>query len=85
MSNKDYLNLSVDMRRIATWLQKGNTILADDFIALTVQKFGGDNRKIENIELSEWLRRVADYKRRDWRAAEDALTLSILLKNRFSS
>lgn len=85
MSNKDYLNLSADLRRIASWLQKGNTVLADDFISLCLKKFGNDNRKIENIELSKWLDRVAGYKTRDWKSAEDALTLSILLKNRFAS
>ncbi len=83
MSNKDYLNLSSDLRRIASWLQKGNTVLADDFIALSLKKFGDDDKKVENIKLSRWLTRVAEYKTRDWRSAEDALTLSVLLKNRF--
>jgi len=83
MSNKDYLNLSVDLRRISSWLQKGNTVLADDFIVANLKKFGNDDKKIENIELSRWLQRVASYKTRNWRSAEDALTLSIMLKNRF--
>ena len=82
MSNLDYLNLSADMRRIAWWLQKGNTVLADDFLKLTVAKFGNDDGIIEGKSLSEWLARVADYKNRGWKSAEDALTLSILLKNR---
>ncbi len=84
MSNKDYLNLSADMRRIAWWLQKGNLVLADDFLKLTLSKFGNDEKLVEGKSLSEWLRRVADYKKRGWKSAEDALTLSILLKHRYS-
>lgn len=83
MTNNDYRNLSADMRRIAWWLQKGNTVLADDFLKLTVAKFGNDESRIEGRSLAEWLKRVADYKRRGWKSAEDALTLSILLKHRF--
>lgn len=85
MNNLDYLNLSADMRRIAWWLQKGNTVLADDFLKLTVVKFGDDKSKIEGRSLAEWLKGVADYKKRGWKSAEDALTLSVLLKNRFST
>lgn len=84
MINKDYLNLSADLRRIAWWLQNENTELADDFIALSLKKFGNDDKKVENIKLSRWLQRVAEYKTRNWKSAEDALTLSVLLKNRFS-
>lgn len=84
MSNLDYLNLSVDMRRIAWWLQKGNIVLADDFLGLTKKKFGDDEKLIEGRKLSEWMKRIADYENRGWKSAEDALTLSILLKNRFT-
>ena len=82
MSNTDYLNLSADMRRIAWWLQKGNTVQADDFLKLTMNKFGADERVIEGRSLAKWLKRVADYKRRGWKSAEDALTLSVFLKLR---
>lgn len=85
MSNLDYLNLSVDMRRVAWWLQKGNTVLVDDFLVLTKKKFGDDERLVEGRKLSEWMKRIEDYKSRGWKSAEDALTLSILLKNRFSA
>ena len=85
MSNKDYLNLSADMTRIAVWLHKGNTSLADDFLKLTKTKFGGDEKIIEGKRLSVWMKRVLEYKRRGWKSAEDALMLSVLLKNRFSA
>lgn len=84
MSARDYLNLSVDMRRIAWWLQNGSTTLADDFIKLTRDKFGSDESLVEGRKLSEWITRVENHRVRGWKSAEDALTLSVLLKNRFS-
>ena len=84
MSQLDYLNLSVDMRRIASWLSKGNVVLAEDFLKLIKTKFGNDKQEVEGRKLSEWIKGVQAYKSRGWKSAEDALTLSILLKNRFS-
>jgi len=34
MSNLDYLNLSTDLRRIAVWLQDGDSALARKFIEI---------------------------------------------------
>lgn len=84
MNKRDYLNLSTDMRRIAWWLQKGDKVLADEFIAINKGKFGKDEKVIEGRKLSEWIKRIAEYEKRGWKAAEDALTLSVILKNRFS-
>ena len=84
MNNLDYLNLSADMRRIAWWLQKGNTTQADDFLKLIEAKFGDDEKLIEDKSISLWVKRIADHKKRGWKSAEDALTLSILLKHRFT-
>lgn len=84
MSRHDYLNLSVDMRRIASWLSKGNVVLVEDFLKLIKAKFGNDKQEVEGRKLSEWIKGVGDYKNRGWKSAEDALTLSVMLKNRFA-
>ncbi len=83
MSNLDYLNLSTDLRRIALWLQTGNETLAEKFIQISLGKFGNDKEEICGRMVGNWLRRVAAHKSRGWKSAEDALTLSVVLKNRF--
>ncbi len=85
MSNLDYLNFSTDLRRIAMWLQDGDEALAKKFIEINKKKFGADNREIGKRKISTWVYRVGDYAIRGDKSAEDALTLSILLKHRFSS
>ncbi|HLE49925.1 MAG TPA: hypothetical protein VI791_02195 [Patescibacteria group bacterium] len=82
MSNLDYLNLSTDLRRIAVWLQDGDSALARKFIEIDKKKFGDDKREIGKKKISTWLDRVGVLGEK---SAEDALTLSILLKHRFSS
>jgi len=84
MSNLDYLNFSTDMRRVALWLSDGDDSLAEKFITINKGKFGNVTRRFGKKGLDEWLRRIGDYKVRGWKSAEDALTLSVLLKNRFS-
>ncbi len=84
MNQRDYLNLSVDMRRIALWLSKGNEVLVEDFLKLIKTKFGNDRREVEGRKLCDWIKRINDYKSRGWKSAEDALTLSVMLKNRFA-
>ena len=81
MSNLDYLNFSTDLRRIAIWLQDGDIGLAKKFIGLNKKKFGSDDREIGKKKISTWLDRVGVMGER---SAEDALTLSILLKHRYS-
>lgn len=84
MSNLDYLNLSTDLRRISLWIQEGRVGLAEPFIEKSLLTFGKDRKIIGKKKIGEWLKRVADYKTRDWKSAEDALTLSVMLKNRFA-
>ncbi|OGD70439.1 hypothetical protein A3A84_03735 [Candidatus Collierbacteria bacterium RIFCSPLOWO2_01_FULL_50_23] len=84
MSDLDYLNFSTDLKRIALWLADGNEPLADKFIEINKRKFENDNRVVGKKKVGEWLRRVSEYKARGWKSAEDALTLSVLLKNRFT-
>lgn len=84
MSNLDYLNLSTDLRRISLWIQEGRVGLAEPFIKSIMDKFGKDGRVMGKKRIGEWLGRVAAYKERGWRSAEDALTLSVMLKNRFT-
>ena len=85
MSDLDYLNFSTDMRRVAWWLSDGDESLAEKFITINMRKFGNDTRRFGRKGVDEWLRRIGDYRERGWKAAEDALTLSVLLKNRFSA
>lgn len=85
MSNLDYLNLSTDLRRISVWIQEERISLAEPFIKICLRKFGGDRKIVGKKAVSEWLRRISAYKVRGWKSAEDALTLSVLLKNRFSA
>ncbi len=85
MSNLDYLNFSTDMRRVAWWLSDDDESLAEKFITINKKKFGNDTTKFGRKGVDEWLRRIGDYKARGWKSAEDALTLSVLLKNRFSA
>lgn len=84
MSDLDYLNLSTDLRRIALWLQEGRLGLADKFIAANLRRFSGDKEQVGKRKIGEWLMGVGEYKKARLKAAEDALTLSVLLKNRFS-
>ncbi len=85
MSNLDYLNFSTDMKRVALWLSDGDESLAEKFITINKRKFGNDTRMFGKKMVNEWLGRIGAYKKRGWKSAEDALTLSILLKNRFSA
>jgi len=80
----DYLNLSTDLRRISLWLVDGDEVLANKFIEINRKKFEGDESEVGKRKISAWMKMIGDSQKRDWRSAEDALTLSILLKNRFS-
>lgn len=82
MSPLDYLNLSTDLRRIAVWLQDGREKLAKPFIQSNLTKFARDERKVAGRKLNLWLKQVSLYHQRGWKSAEDALTLSVILKNR---
>lgn len=84
MSNLDYLNFSTDLRRIALWLADGDEPLAERFIEINKRKFGSDSKEFGKRKINEWLRRIDSYEERGWKSAEDALTLSVILKNRFS-
>lgn len=84
MSNLDYLNFSTDLRRIALWLSDGDETLAKKFIEINNTKFGQDTRIFGKRKMSEWLERISQYEKRGWKSAEDALTLSVLIKDRFS-
>lgn len=83
MSALDYLNLSADLRRIALWMVDGDKALAKKFIEMSRKKFRGDENKIGKKRISVWMKRIGDFQNADRRSAEDALTLSVLLKNRF--
>lgn len=83
MSALDYLNLSTDLRRIALWMVDGDEVLAKKFIEMNRRKFREDESKIGKKRISVWMKRIGDFQKMDWKSAEDALTLSILLKNRF--
>ncbi len=83
MSALDYLNLSTDLRRIALWIVDGDGVLAKKFIEMNKKKFQGDESEIGKRKISAWMMRIGDSQKRDWKSAEDALTLSVLLKNRF--
>lgn len=83
MSALDYLNLSTDLRRIALWMVDGDEILSNKFIEINKKKFQGDMTEVGKRKISVWIRRIGDFQKMNWRSAEDALTLSILLKNRF--
>ena len=84
MSNLDYLNFSTDLRRIASWLVDSDESLADKFIKINKMKFGKDRSVVGKRAIFEWLSRIEAYGVRGWKSAEDALTLSVLLKNRFA-
>ncbi len=84
MSNLDYLNFSTDLKRIALWLVDGDELLAKKFIEINQKRFGGDIEEVGKIKINEWLKRISSYEDRGWKSAEDALTLSVLLKNRFA-
>lgn len=84
MSNLDYLNLSTDLRRISLWIQEGRVGLAEPFIQKSLLIFGKDRKIVGKKEIGDWLYRIAEFEKRGWKSAEDALTLSILLKNRFA-
>lgn len=84
MSNLDYLNLSTDLRRISLWIQEGRIGLAEPFIKGSLFKFGKDGEMVGNKKIGEWLHRIAEFEKRGWKSAEDALTLSVMLKNRFA-
>ncbi|MBI2326386.1 hypothetical protein HYU91_03295 [Candidatus Collierbacteria bacterium] len=77
------LNLSTDLRRIALWMVDGDEDLAKKFVEINKKKFQRDGSKIGKKKISVWMKRIGDSQKRDWKSAEDALTLSVLLKNRF--
>lgn len=83
MSELDYLNLSTDLRRIALWLADGDEALAEKFIEINRKRFGDDTEEFGKKSVSEWIKRIGAYGDRGWKSAEDALTLSVMLKNRF--
>ena len=84
MSDLDYLNFSTDLKRIALWLADGDEPLAEKFIEINKRKFGEDTNELGRRKISEWLNRISAFRERGWKSAEDALTLSILVKNRFA-
>lgn len=84
MKPLDYMNLSTDLRRIAVWLVDGDEKLAKKFIDINRRKFELDRSLFGKRELSVWIGRIEEVDIRGWQSAEDALTLSVLLKNRFS-
>jgi len=77
MSNKDRLNWSADLRRIAWWLQIGKISLADKFIERG-EKLYAKGGTVANRSWKWWMGqlRLKDKKK----AAERALTLSLLLR-----
>lgn len=77
MSDKDILNWSADLRRIAWWLQIGNNTLAKKFIERG-RRLYPKGKKIANRNWEWWM---SEINRRDHlKATERALTWSILLK-----
>lgn len=85
MSNIDYLNLSTDLRRISVWLVTGRVSLAEQFLAKIMVNFGKEETVFGKKTLRIWLERIVNHAQYGWKSAEDALTLSILLKNRFTT
>jgi len=79
----DYLNLSTDLRRIALWMVDGDEDLAKKFVEINKKKFQRDESKIGKKKISVWMKRIGESQKMNWRSAEDALTLSVMLKNRF--
>ncbi len=84
MSNLEYLNLSTDLRRISVWLVEKRVKLAEPFIKKSLEAFGKNQKIVGKKKVGEWLRGIAAFRLRGWKSAEDALTLSVMLKNRFA-
>jgi hypothetical protein len=76
----NYLALSADMRRVAWWLQVGNQKLASRFIEASWVSYGKDKKMVGKKDLSLWLDLIRRRDGGEMRAAERALTLSLLLK-----
>jgi hypothetical protein len=66
------------------WLVYNYELFSHKFIEINKKKFGGSKEKFGKKKIDEWLGRISGYKERGWKSAEDALTLSVLLKNRFA-
>lgn len=79
MSKMDYLNLSTDLRRISLWIVREQDDMVAIFMPRLLAKFGDDARVEGKKPVSEWFKRIKNYKKNRLKAAELALTLSSIL------
>lgn len=75
----DYQKLSADLSRITEFLISGNESLAGRFSGRVVKLYSGLPGRVGKDNLSEYLRKIANLEGGRMRAAERAMTASILL------
>lgn len=78
----DIANLSVDLRRISNWLQSGNFDLARKFLVRDIEHYGSLQIDVGKMRLKRMLEMMLDLDGGREKAAERAMTASIILMHR---
>ncbi|MEA3355611.1 MAG: hypothetical protein U9Q63_03975 [Patescibacteria group bacterium] len=75
----DRLNLSVDLKRVCSWILQGSDDLVSKTLERDIKMYGGLDFKIGKVEIGEWLWLIKKSVGGRERSAERALTASVIL------
>ena len=75
----DKLNLSVDLRRVCSWILKERDDLVDKMLDRDIKLYSDKNYKVGNYRIDEWLVMIKNRMGGREQAAERALTASVIL------